>query len=260
MLSPLSPTPLESITKHEINMKKVIIISILSIVAASSLNVARGQLSFTAQVGGTPSVAGASLETFNEASPSILSLSGNAFLATGSGHNGQGLWFPPYYSGATASYFGDSPANGYDASQYVAVQAGGSATMTFPQPEQYFGLLIGSVDAGNTLSFYFYGDGDQLIGSITGSEIPHGTGDGGIGQDSTEYLNVTSSTPFNSVVATYNGASFEFDDLAYASSNVPNPEPPSTPIPEQSSTAILGGLAAVSLFLCGFRVQGSGAI
>ena len=43
--------------------------------------------------------------------------------------------------------------------------------MTFPQPEQYFGLLIGSVDAGNTLSFYFYGDGDQLIGSITGSEI-----------------------------------------------------------------------------------------
>jgi len=218
-------------------------------VAASSFDVAKSQLSFTAQVGGIPSVAGASLETFNEASPAILVLSGSAFLATGNGQNGQGLWFPPYYSGATASYFGDSPANGYDASQYVVVQGGGSATMTFPQPERYFGLLIGSVDAGNTLSFYFYGNGDLLIGSITGSEIPTGaTGDGGIGPDSTEYLNVTSSTPFTSVLATYNGASFEFDDLAYA--------PPNTAIPERSATAILGGLAAFGLRLSGFRVQG----
>ena len=198
-------------------------------------------------------MAGAALETFNGPSPSTLTLSGNAFLATGNGSDGQGLWFPPYYSGSTAGYFGDSPANGFDTSQYVAVQAGGSAKMTFPQPEQYFGLLIGSVDAGNTLSFYVY-NGSVLVGSISGSQFQLGT-PGDIGPGNSVYLNVTSSVPFTTVVATYNGASFEFDDLAYAPEVGEPARIPASAIPESAATGGLNGLAAV-LVLCLSLVQG----
>jgi len=77
--------------------------------------------------------------------------------------------------------------------------------MTFPQPEQYFGLLIGSVDAGNTLSFYVY-NGSVLVGSISGSQFQLWHARRYRPRHSV-YLNVTSSVPFTTVVATYNGAS-----------------------------------------------------
>ena len=62
----------------------------------------------------------------------------------------------------------------------------------------YFGLLWGSVDNYNTLSFY---NGSTLIGTITGADItPTATGDQGV--NGTFYVNLVSTTPFDRVVAT----------------------------------------------------------
>ena len=63
-------------------------------------------------------MSGAALETFNESTPPILTLSGNAYLVTG-GRGFPDYYTAPYFSGSTAAYFGESPAAGYDASQFV---------------------------------------------------------------------------------------------------------------------------------------------
>jgi len=201
----------------------------------------KAQLTISDSVGGTPNVAGATLETFNEASPSILSLSGNAFLVTG------GRGFPddytaPFYSGSTAAYFGESPTLGYDASQYVAVESGGTATLSFSTPQRYFGLFWGSVDEGaNVLSFF--NSSDQLIGTVLPSQLTGVTFGDGTDQNGAVYVNIDSSTPFSSVTMTTSGVqgaeSFEFDDVAYA-----------TVVPEPGSVAIMAaGLGVLGLVL-----------
>jgi len=201
-------------------------LSIAIILALSVTGVAKAQFTVTDEVGGTPSVSGATLETFNEASPSILTLSGNAFLATGTPVFG---YSAPYYSGSTAAYFGESPAVGPDASQYVAVQSGGSATLTFSGSQNYLGLLWGSVDPTfNYITFY---NGATQLGEVNASQLTGVTQDQGI--DGTAYVNIMSSTPFTSAVFQTSGPqgnfSFEFDDVAYA-----------MVVPEPSSGVLLG--------------------
>ncbi len=207
-------------------MKKHLSISIASILALSAPGIANAQFTVNSTIGGIPTVSGATLETFDEPSPSILTLSGSAYLVTG----GRGLpdyYTAPYFSGSTAAYFGESPANGYDASQYVAVETGGSATLSFSSPQNYLGLLWGSVDVNNNY-LTFYDSANNLIGTVWGSAV---TGVDGSGQDAngTAYVNITSTTPFSSVVVNTTGTqgfwSFEFDDVAYAM--VPVPEPAS---------------------------------
>ena len=189
---------------------------IASILASSVSNMANAQIFVTDQIGGVPSVSGATLENFNEPNPSILSLSGSAYLVTG-GRGFPDYYTAPYFSGSTAAYFGESPANGYDASQYVAVETGGTATLTFSSPQNYLGLLWGSVDVNNNY-LTFYDSAHNVIGTVLGTAV---TGvDGGGDANGTAYVNITSTTPFSSVVVNTTGAqgfwSFEFDDVAYA--------------------------------------------
>ena len=120
-------------------MKKHLSIAIASILTLSVPGIAKAQFSVTATIGGVPTVSGATLETFDEPSPSILTLSGPAYLLTGS----DGVASPPYFSGSTAAFFGESPANGYDASQFVGIESGGSATLSFSTPQYYSGTLLG---------------------------------------------------------------------------------------------------------------------
>jgi hypothetical protein len=204
----------------------------------STTGIAKAQFTVTDQIGGVPSVNGATLETFDEASPSILTLSGTAYLTTGSVVDG---YSAPYYSGSTAAYFGESPAVGPDASQYVAVEAAGSATLTFSTPQVYLGLLWGSVDdTFNTITFY--NSSDAEIGQVLASQVT-GIQDNSPGIDGTAYVNITSSTPFSSAVFQTSGPqgnfSFEFDDVAYASA-----------VPEPTSGAIVAaGLGVLGLVL-----------
>ena len=200
----------------------------------------KAQFTISDARGGIPNVPGATLETFDEASPSILTLGGAAYLVTG-GRGLPGYYYAPYYSGSTAAYFGESPATGYDASQYVAVETGGTATLTFSSPQNYLGLLWGSVDLGyNVLSFY--DSNDQLIGTVSPSELT-GVIYGGTAVNGTVYVNIDSSMPFSSVTMTTSGTigddTFEFDDVAYADV-----------VPEPGSGALIAaGLGTLGILL-----------
>lgn len=196
-------------------MKNHLSISFATILALSVPGMVKAQLYVTAAIGGVPSVSGATLENFEEPNPSILTLSGNAYLVTGYPDFG---YTPPYFSGSTAAYFGESPTTGYDASQYVAVETGGSATLSFSTPQNYLGLLWGSVDPNNNY-LTFYDSANNLIGTLWGSVVT-GIQYSSADPDGTAYVNIMSTTPFSSVVVNTTGDqgywSFEFDDVAYA--------------------------------------------
>jgi|ERR1017187_469944 hypothetical protein len=219
-------------------MKKYLSITIVSILAFGVPSMANAQIFVTADIGGVPAVSGATLENFDEPTPpSILTLSGNAYLVTGINYGVQ--YAPPYLSGSTAALFGESPQNGLDNSLYVAVEVGGSATLSFSTPQHYFGLLWGTVDSNNCLTFY--DSANSVIGTVLGANLPANTGlliDGpSWGPNETGYVNIISTTAFSRVVATYNGNSFEFDDVAYAQV-----------VPEPASLSLLAfGLFGITL-------------
>lgn len=197
-----------------------IVIAIFSILALGAPGAARAALTFTAEVGGVPSVSGATQENFNGSSPSILTLSGSAALETGTADDYS--YEAPYYSGSTAAFFSEPlPHDGDDSSQYVAVFPNeGSATLSFSTPQKYLGLLWGSIGQGNALTFY--DSANNEIGTVSGtgvwalfSDSPPPTG--------TAYVNIFSDTAFSRVVATDVSDAFEFDDVAYGQVVVPEP-------------------------------------
>jgi hypothetical protein len=194
-------------------MKKHLSISIASILALSTPSIVNAQLYATTDIGGVPTVSGATLENFDEPTPSILTLSGSAYLLQTT-FGGIPNVAPPYLSGATAAFFGETPANGYDNSQFVVVQIGGSATLNFSTPQTYLGLLWGSVDAGNALTFY--DSANNVIGTVLGSDLSGVPVTGSFLPSGSPYVDITSATPFSRVVATSSRNSFEFDDVAYA--------------------------------------------
>jgi PEP-CTERM motif len=193
-------------------MKSHLSISIATILALSAPGIAKAQIYVTATIGGVPSVSGATLENFDGAQPpSILTLTGYGGIVTGNA-----VFSQPYFSGTTAAYFGETPANGPDATQYIGVYGqvygGGAATFSFPTPQNYFGLLWGSTDPDNSISFY--DSANNLIGTVLGTQITGNPPDAG--PNGTFYVNITSTIPFSTVVAATPVNAFEFDDVAYA--------------------------------------------
>jgi hypothetical protein len=175
---------------------------------------ARAAFTITDGVNVTP-FSGSTLDTLDGASADpLVSFTGVAGYESGSAPND---YADPLIGSATAAAFGQTPGiAGNLTSEYAAVQNGGTATMTFSAPEDYLGILWGSVDGYNTLSFY---DGSTLIGSLTGDNVLAGAN----GTQS-EYVNIKSSSAFTKVVASSSWNSFEFADLAYkAAPGAPTP-------------------------------------
>ena len=190
-------------------MLKNLVMSLTGICLFIMPTVLNAQFSYTSQIGGVPTVSGATLLNFDGTLPSILSLT-NASQTTGSG----ATYAAPYFSGSTASYFGESPTSGADSTPFIAISGGGTATFKFSSSENYFGLLVGSVDPYNTFSFY---NGSTLIGTLTATNILGPSADySDRGQNGTVYIDISSSTPFSEVVLSTPISSFEFDDVAYA--------------------------------------------
>ncbi|MCW5751262.1 MAG: PEP-CTERM sorting domain-containing protein [Alphaproteobacteria bacterium] len=155
-----------------------------------------------------------------------------------------GQYAAPFLSGGNGAGFGNpigtNQPNGVDTTTYLTsgstgATAGAAITIELPFDALYFGLLWGSVDNYNTLSFF---DGDTLVGSITGSDVT-ASPNGDQGVNGTLYVNITSTIAFNKIVATSSQFAFEFDNLAFSERD-PND------VPEPGTLALLGlGLLGV---------------
>ncbi len=227
------------------SFKSALVAASLALLATGT---AQAALVVSSSVGGAPNAAGVvrdnldwlTLGSGGGVSPHTgmtLSFSGNAQAVQGS----SSTYAPPFLSGGNGAGFGSpNQANGPDATTYISAGSagavGGSAvTMLLSGDYLYFGLLWGSVDDYNTLSFY---DGAMFVGSITGAQVL-GSPTGNQGVNGTVYVNIVSDMVFDRVVATSSQFAFEFDNIALSRSN---------PIPEPGLLALLGlGLAGVAV-------------
>jgi len=214
----------------------------LLVVLASAGTASAGPVSFTmtATVGGAP-MAGTILDNLDWLSlgagggtspqSGIIVSFGTGILPGLGGQAVTGfsvnVYAAPYLSGSNGIGFGNSPVPGSDTSIYISsgsTEANTNPNANFeillPHPNSYyFGLLWGSIDWYNTLSFY---DGLNLLFSVTGTDVdPNANGSQGL--EGTRYVNFTSDTPFNRVVATSSITAFEIDNVAVVAS----PEPAS---------------------------------
>jgi hypothetical protein len=159
-------------------------------------------------------------------SGATVSFGGTGQAVTGSVVN---TYAAPFLSGSNGNGFGNpigtNQPDGVDATTYITSGSTGSVAGSFAQillPDNaaggylYFGLLWGSVDDYNTLSFY---NGDTLIGTVTGADVA-ASPNGDPGVNGTLYVNITSTERFNRVVASSTEFAFEFDNIAF---NVPGP-------------------------------------
>ena len=128
-----------------------------------------------------------------------------------------GFYAAPFLSGGNGVPFGD-PNNGADTTTYLTTGVG-SVTLALPGEEKYLGLLWGSVDTYNTLSLY---SGLTLVATVTGTDVTAGA-NGNQGQFGTFYVNINSSNSFDRVVASSTQYAFEFDNVAFNPTAVPEP-------------------------------------
>jgi len=122
-----------------------------------------------------------------------------------------GGYAAPVLSGGNGNGFGPGSINqalGTDQTRYLTTGTG-SATLTFGSAQTYLGLLWGSVDTYNTLSFY---NGLNLVGSLTGGQVFQ-PAKGAQDASGTVYVNISGIT-FNQVVASSTSYAFEFDNVA----------------------------------------------
>jgi hypothetical protein len=166
------------------------------------------------------------------------------FSGTGSGTaalpNLSGQYAAPYLSEGSGAAFGNFQAEGPDVTQYLTTGIG-QVTLQLDGYNRYFGLLWGSVDDYNTLSFY---DGNTLLFSFTGLDVD-GSANGNQGVGGTFYVNINSDTAFNKVVASSTAYSFEFDNVALAINPIAI-----SPIPEPETYSLLmAGLALIGAII-----------
>lgn len=222
-------------------MRKVILATVLA--AALGTAPADAALIVFSGVGGAPTAAGVVRDNLDwllagstgGASPQgsgiTVSFTPNAQAVTGSS---SGVYAAPFLSGGNGTGFGaangpnaapsGNQANGQDATRYVTTGSTGAFTdarveFQLPGLQQYFGLLWGSVDLYNTLSFY---NGNTLVGAITGASVNPGAA-GDQGPSGTYYVNINSTLAFDRVVATSSNYAFELDNVAFASRQIPEP-------------------------------------
>jgi hypothetical protein len=204
----------------------------LSLCLVGMSSTARAGITIDASVGGAPTgVNYANFDTLPLGSTGgtsngiTVSFTGDAQAVQGSLAN---VYAAPYLSNGNGSPFGDT-SNGPDATTFLSTGIG-SVTLSLPGQEMYIGLLWGSVDSYNSLSLY---NDSTLVGTITGTDVTsNASGDQGV--NGTYYVNITSTGSFNEVVASSSQYAFEFDNVAYNPSAVPEP-----------SAFVLAGIATI---------------
>lgn len=195
-------------------MNKLQLTSIV-VAALAASQMAQAALTITSSVGGG-APAGTTKYDLNTGNGSqgdlTVTLSGNAQALTGPIG---GVSAPPYFSGANDVGFGGAPA-GPDTTQYLTTgdaTGAGSVTLSFATPLTYIGFVWGSVDDYNTLKLM---QGSTTVATITpptaGLPLPDPMGDQNV--VGTYWVNISSTIPFDTVIATSTRYAFEFDNVA----------------------------------------------
>lgn len=214
-----------SVTKYKLSLAAIV----GGLLLAGAANAAI--ITATATVGGAPTgVIRDNLDIIPLGSGGGVSATGIVVSFAPDGGAVQGavvnMYAAPYLSGSNGLGFGnpgDQPL-GADTTTYLTAggHRGSSATLLLPLDVTYFGLLWGSVDDYNTLELYH---DDTLIGTVTGTQVTNPKyPNGDQSANGTYYVNITSDTFFNKVVALSSQHAFEFDNVAY-NRTVPSPEP-----------------------------------
>lgn len=227
------------------------------VIAAGVPSLANAALMIVSSVGGAPT--GVVKENFDgltlgsvsgQVTPTgiTVNFTPNAAAVTGSK---SGTYAAPFLSGGNGLGFGPGgtdQANGADATTYLTSGSTGSAAgaavaLVLPFEAKYLGVLWGSVDDYNTLTFY---NGAILVGTLTGLDVDASpTGDQG--PDGTRYVNINSTLAFDRVVATSSRFAFEFDNVAFN-------ETPIVGVPEPMTLTLFGaGLLGLGLARRGRR-------
>lgn len=159
-----------------------------------------------------------------------------AFSGTGAGTanlpNVSGQYAAPFISGGSGAPFGNYQADGQDATQYLTTGIG-QVILQLGGNTHYFGLLWGSADTYNMLSFY---NGNNLLFSFSGVDVDN-LANGDQGPGGTFYVNINSSIAFDKVIASSSGYAFEFDNVALSRDPV---QLPVNGVPEPGTLALLG--------------------
>jgi hypothetical protein len=126
------------------------------------------------------------------------------------------------YSGTSGIYMGNVTGitaapwtpTGIESRNYFATQPGGAITINYAQNQQYFGIMWGSVDSYNSLSFY---NNNQLVESVSGRDVTRNP-NGSQAATGTYFanFNFTSDASFNRVVFSSSTPAFEFNMIAYS--------------------------------------------
>lgn len=203
-----------------------------------------GNIEFSTSMSSLPSNDAVSTVSFgSSASTGLIS---NAAIIEGSGSEAATISFSGtsgLYSGSTsgvsaAPFTTSGPAT----NEYLVAQPKGAVTISYASQQQYFGLLWGSVDSYNTLTFY---NGSQEVGQLTGSAITtNANGDKGASGSyfvNANFIGVT----YNTVVATSTIPAFEFG-LISASQTVQNISPAPIALPGATPGGLLVLLAGVA--------------
>lgn len=190
----------------------------------------------SSNVGGTTSGPGGT---------AVVAFTGDAKAVTGAS---SGQYAAPVLSGSNGQGFGalgGDQGNGTDSTPYLTTGTG-SVTITFATEQRFFGLLWGSVDDYNTLTFY---NGALELNSFTGLQVL-ATANGSQTADGTVYANFNAldgELGFTRVVARSTQNAFEFDNVSYK-------ETPLS-VPDGGTTLALLGLGLTGMGLLRRRLQ-----
>lgn len=203
------------------------------VAAIASSQMARA-LTISGSVGGAPTgvnhlnfddlVNGATgtMVTAGPDGPVTVSTAGSGQVAQGSVG---GVYAAPCLSGLNGQGFASQTTAGPDTTPYLSAGGGGSVKLDFGVDQQYFGLLWGSIDGYNTLSFY--DSSNVLIDTVVGGDVLSSpNGDQGV--NGTLYVNINTTRPFRYAVASSSSYAFEFDNVSYSQARVGVPDSGST--------------------------------
>lgn len=131
----------------------------------------------------------------------------HTYIRKGSGNGYQAPWLSPSPG---------HPGGSADPTNYMTVEAGGTATFELSKAAHYFGFLWGSVDKFNTVQFF---GKNGLLATFTGSDMPNSQGKTGLG--GTFYANFTTNKEIWKVVLSSACDAFEIDDVRVSTVPVP---------------------------------------